>query len=103
MATHRRRVAWTDQASQMLDEAVAYIAQDSRLAAEGLLTEALHAADSLDTFSERGRVVPEFGQANIRQLLVRRYCLLYEVTPDEVQILAFVRGARDLTRWRLER
>ena len=41
--------------------------------------------------------------ANIRELLVRRYRLLYEVTQDEVQILAFIRGARDLTRWRLER
>lgn len=98
MAERQRRVVWTDQAQQMLDAAVGYIAQDSRPAAERLLTQALDTAASLGTFSERGRVVPEFNQPTVRELFVRRYRLLYEVTPAEVQILAFVHGARDLTR-----
>ena len=87
----------------MLDEAVAYVARDNRPAAERLLIDTLDAAASLDVFSERGRVVPEWNQPNVRELLVQRYRLLYEVTPNEVQVLAFLRGARDLTRWRLER
>jgi plasmid stabilization system protein ParE len=87
----------------MLDDAVTYVAQDSRPAAERLLIEALHIASSLDTFGERGRVVPEFNQPNVRELLVQRYRLLYEVMPAEIQILAFVHGARDLTRPELER
>lgn len=86
----------------MLDDALAYIAQDSRPAAERLLIQALQAASSLDALSERGRVVPEFDEPTVRELFVQRYRLLYEVTPDEVQILAFVHGARDLTRWLLE-
>ncbi|MGH7309394.1 MAG: type II toxin-antitoxin system RelE/ParE family toxin [Candidatus Rokuibacteriota bacterium] len=81
----------------MLDDAVSYVAQDSRSAAERLLTETLEVASSLDVHSERGRRVPELDQPNIRQLLVRRYRLLYEVTPAEVRVLAFVHGARDLT------
>jgi plasmid stabilization system protein ParE len=71
--------------------------QDSRPAAERLLIQALEAASSLDVFSERGRVVPELDQPNVRQLLVHRYRLIYEVTPDEVQVLAFVHGARRIT------
>lgn len=67
-----------------------------------LLIDALETASSLDAFSERGRVVPEWNQPNVRELFVQRYRLLYEVMPDEVQILAFVHGARDLTRWRSE-
>jgi len=47
------------------------------------------AESSLDTFSERGRLVPELNHPNVRELLVQRYRLLYEVTPVEVQILAF--------------
>src|SRR3990172_2884119 len=102
MATRRRRVVWTEQARRMLDDTVAYIAQDSRPAAERLLIQALEAASSLDALSERGRVVPEFGQPTMRELFVQRHRLLYEVTPHEVQILAFIHGARDLTRWLLE-
>ena len=84
----------------MLDDAVAYRARDSRPAAERLLIQALDAAASLDTFSERGRIAPELNQPNVRQLLVQRYRLLYEVTPAAVHILAFIHGARDLTRVR---
>ena len=86
----------------MLDEAVTYLAQDSPPAAERVLIQALDTASSLDAFSERGRVVPELNQPSVRELLVGRYRLLYEVTPAEVQILAFLHGARDLTRWGLE-
>lgn len=42
----------------MLDDAVGHPVNESRPAAERLLIEALAAAASLDTFSERGRVVP---------------------------------------------
>lgn len=82
----------------MLDDAVAYLARDSRPAAERLLIDALESASSLDAFSERGRVVPELNRSSVRELFVQRYRLLYEVMPDEVQILAFLHGARDLTR-----
>ena len=102
MAARRRRVVWTEQAGHMLDEAVAYIAQDSHDAAERLLVRALEAATSLDVSSERGRIVPEWNRPTVREIFVQRYRLLYEVTPEEVYILAFLHGARDLTRWRLE-
>jgi toxin ParE1/3/4 len=77
-------------------ENVSYVAQDSGPAAERLLIQALEAASSLDIFSERGRIVPQLNQPNIRQLLIQRYRLLYEVTPSEVKILAFVHGARGI-------
>ena len=86
----------------MLDDAVAYRARDSRPAAERLLIEALARTSSLDAFGERGRVVPEFNEPNVRELLVQRYRMLYEVTPSEIHILAFIHGARDLMRSRLE-
>jgi toxin ParE1/3/4 len=86
----------------MLDDAVAHVARESRPAAEHLLTHALDAASSLDVSSERGRMVPELGAPTVRELFVQRYRLLYQVTSDEVQILGFLHGARDLTRWRIE-
>ena len=97
MAARRRRVVWTEQARQMLEDVLSYIAQDSRSAAEGLLIQAIEAASSLEVHSERGRRVPELDQPNVRQLLVHRYRLFYAVTPTEVQVLAFIHGARDLT------
>jgi hypothetical protein len=66
----------------MLDAAVAYVARGSGPAAERLLIQALDSAASLDTLSERGRVVPEYNDPTVRELFVQRCRLLYEVTPS---------------------
>ena len=86
----------------MLDEAVGYVAQDSPTAAARLLVEALDTAASLATMSERGRRVPELEEPDIRELFVKRYRLIYEVHQTEVHVLAFLHGARDFEKWRLE-
>jgi plasmid stabilization system protein ParE len=45
--------------------------------------------------SERGREVPEIRDGRTRELLVQRYRLMYEVSDEHVEIVAFVHGARD--------
>jgi toxin ParE1/3/4 len=82
----RRKVIWTKQGYSTLDEAVGYIAQDSLTAAQHLLESALDTtAESLSLFSERGRVVPALQQPNVRELLVQRYRLIYEVFDTKVE------------------
>jgi plasmid stabilization system protein ParE len=100
MARRHKKVIWTNQGYSTLDEAVAYVAQDSLTAAQQLLEIALDTAESLSAFDERGRVVPELQQPNVRELLVQRYRLIYEVFDTRVEILAFIHGARDFAKWR---
>ena len=56
----QRRVAWTPEAQRTLDEALAFIAQDSEPAVPRVLDASLSAAKSLAILPERGRIVPEF-------------------------------------------
>ena len=98
MAGRHKKVIWTKQGYFTLDEAVGYVGQDSLTAAQDLLESALDTAESLSIFSERGRIVPELQQPNVRELLVQRYRLIYTMTSDRVVILAFIHGARDLTQ-----
>jgi len=100
MAARRRRVVWSEQAAHALDDAVGYVAQDSVAAARRLLDEALAAAASLDTLSKRGPVTPEINDPAVRQLLIQRYRLLYEVANEEVHVLAFLHQRQDVTAWR---
>ena len=102
MARARRQVIWAVRASQMLDDAVGYVAQDSPSAARRLLVEALDAAESLATLSERGRRVPELDISITREILVGRYRLIYEVHRNQVFILAFLHGSRDFESWRIQ-
>lgn len=100
MAPRRRRVVWTRQARDALNEALEYIAQNSPDRARQLLTDCLAAAASLAELSERGQVVEEASGQEVRQLLVQRHRLLYEVQAAEVHILALVHGSRDFAEWR---
>jgi len=102
MGTGRRQVIWSAQAASALDEAIGYISADSPSAAIKLLETALDVGASLSVHAERGRVVPEVGSSNVRELFVFKYRLMYELTPDQVQIIAFVHGARDFARWQAE-
>ena len=91
-----RRVAWTLAAVDDLEQAAEYIGRDSPRYSAALVREALRAARSLSTFSNRGRIVPELDNQNIREIFVGRYRLIYHVGAQAVSILGLIHGARDL-------
>jgi toxin ParE1/3/4 len=91
-----RTVIWTETALRDLDQAAEFIARDSKFYAAAFVREARQAARSLKRFAERGRIVPEVGQPEIRELFVRRYRLVYRIEPaDRIYIVRFIHGARD--------
>lgn len=79
-----REVVWTEPAWEDFDTAANYIARDSNAYAAAFVQEVIEAAASLTQFAERGRVVSEFGQEAIRELLVRPYRLVYNIVHDKV-------------------
>lgn len=99
MASRSRRVIWTELAQDGLDITLDYIGESSPDAAERFLEVVLDTAQSLSFLSERGRIVPEFRWSNMREIFVYRYRILYQVTPSEVYIVAFLHGARDIGNW----
>jgi len=91
-----RKIIWTDLAWSDLEEAADYIAKDSPCYAAAFVQEVRDAARSLSLLSKRGRLVPEFNDPTIRELLVRSYHLVYRVTEQTVYVIGFIHGARDL-------
>lgn len=89
-------IDWTESAISSVAEAAEYIAKDSPSYAATLIAKAERAANSLYQFPKRGRVVPEYRDAIIRELFVDRYRLIYRIQDNGVTIVAFVHGARDL-------
>jgi toxin ParE1/3/4 len=92
------RVRWTTPAWADVEEQARFIARDSPRYAVVLQREAQSAARSLRRFVRRGRVVPERADERLRELFVANsYRLIYKiVAEDEVHVIAFVHGARDL-------
>ena len=99
MATQRREVIWTLRARDALDEAAVHIAQDSHEAAVDLVERALDVAESLDTLSERGHIVPELEIPTVREVFIDKYRLIYEVTASQVTVIGILHEARDFNQW----
>ncbi|MDI6793243.1 MAG: type II toxin-antitoxin system RelE/ParE family toxin [bacterium] len=88
-----RKVKWAKAAWNDLEEVSDYIAKDSSYYAAAFVREVRDAARSLAYLAKRYRVVPEFGDPTVRELFVRRYRLIYQVTKQTVYIIGFIHGA----------
>ena len=89
-------VFWTPQASDDLAAVYAYIAQDSEHYALLTVRELIGAPGHLAQFPESGRIVPELGRQDVREVLWRSYRIVYQFVSkeDQVRILTVFRGER---------
>ena len=88
------RVVWSPLADRQVDEVLAYIAADDAAAARRWLEELFERVDALRSFPDSGRVVPELGREEIRELLVGSYRVIYRHRGDLVEIAVIRHQAR---------
>ena len=100
MASRERRVVWSRGAHRELEAAISHVAEEAPNAARALLERLLTTAASLETLSERGRMVPERGDPAVRELLVEPYRLVYSVGATDVVVLGLIHQRQDYERWR---
>jgi plasmid stabilization system protein ParE len=81
-----REVVWTDPAWEDREAAAEYIARDSAAYAAAFVEEIKAAATSLAEMAERGQIVSEIRDPSIRELLVRPYRLVCQLTERQVRI-----------------
>ena len=106
MPRRRFRVRWAEVAVRDLEELVGFVALDSEVDAERILSRLEARAATLEASPERGRFVPElarFAMRTWRELVVGPYRLVYRIEGDTVNVLAVLDGRRDLEDLLLER
>ncbi len=86
-----RSLLWTDQAQADLAAIHGFISQNSPHYASVVVAELIAAAERLRNFPESGRVVPEFANASLREVIHQPYRLVSE---QEVHILTIHHSAR---------
>ncbi len=90
------RVVWAEAALVDLRDLVRYIARDDRKVAKRFGDLIVTKVDSLQTFPRIGRIVPEYREDLLRELIVSPYRIVYEID-DDAMMLAILRiwhGAR---------
>jgi toxin ParE1/3/4 len=79
-------IVWTNQALHKLNTFVDYIARDDLVTAEKWALKLIEKTDQLIEQPESGRIVPEFNEPNLRELIVGNYRVIYRIRKEEATI-----------------
>lgn len=91
-------IRWTLTAAEDLRQLEDWISRDSPLNAVDFIDRLIEAVEALAGTPLMGRVVPEFRDERIRELIFRGYRIVYLRSAGPVSVLGVVHGARDLLR-----
>ena len=92
------RVVWTAEASQRLDDVIAYIARDSPSNALKVEQGIIQASRRMETLPLGGGVVEELREYGVREIYFGVYRILYIVRDDTCYVVCVIHGSRDLLR-----
>lgn len=93
------KVAWTDSAIQALNDIGEYIAKDTERYAEMVVQHLFESTELLESHPKAGRIVPEFNNKNIRELIRGSYRIVYHIVDTtRIDILTIHHSARLLTK-----
>ena len=92
------KVFWTKPALTDLLEIIDHIAKDSPAYAERFGIRVVESPRRLEQFPLSGRIVPEFSDENIRELIYGSYRIIYLLQKNNCYITAIVHASRDILR-----
>ena len=90
------QIRWTEQAAQNLEDIKSFIGRDSPSYALAIVGRLYQAVTQLALFPDSGRVVPERGVPEIRELVRPPYRIVYRRLPDTVEVLLVFRSSLPL-------
>ena len=91
-----RKLIWTEPALDDLDAIFDFISKDSEYYANSFVNEIIDYAEKVQNFPELGRIIPEYGLENIRELIFQSYRIIYQLSNERILILTVIHGKRDI-------
>ncbi|MCC6160463.1 MAG: type II toxin-antitoxin system RelE/ParE family toxin [Deltaproteobacteria bacterium] len=87
-------VRWTRRAAFDLAAIATFIVADNPVAAKRLVKSIRASAKKLARFPRMGRVVPEFGDETVREIVVGNYRIVYRIGEKTIDVLTVFEGHR---------
>jgi plasmid stabilization system protein ParE len=91
-----RLIIWSERAVGDIESIAAFIAQDSEAYAASVVRTIIQKTRRLSEFPYIGRIVPEFGDASIREIFAYNYRILYKISADDINVATVIHGKREL-------
>jgi plasmid stabilization system protein ParE len=90
-----KKIVWTDEATKRIFEIEDYISRDNPERAARFVDSIInHAETILPGNPEAGRTVPETADASIRELVYKKYRIVYRLNRSRIEILTVFEGHR---------
>lgn len=90
-------VRWSKRALDDLDAIGHHIAADNPTAAVAWVARLYRRAENAAHHPLAGRIVPEFGDRSLREVIERRYRIVYRVLDDDILIITVFEGHKLLS------
>ena len=90
-------VLWTVGASSDLQGIFAFLRRDSEVYASALTARIFDAVERLGDYPYLGRMVPEYQDETLREVIVGNYRVVYRVRGQLIAVVGLVHGRRNLT------
>lgn len=81
------RVIWSYVAVGNLIENSRYIAKENPDAARAVINDIYEAGNRIKKFPDKGRIVPEIGKSNVKEIFCRSYRIIYIIESRKITIL----------------
>ncbi len=88
------KILWTDESIKDLRSIHDYIAKDSHISAKRQVAKLISKVEILISFPEAGRIVPEFQNQTIRELIEGNYRVVYRLKDQLLEIIRIHHSAR---------
>jgi plasmid stabilization system protein ParE len=87
-------LVWAQEALDDIEMIRSFIARDSEHYAALTVERIIHGLERLRDFPGSGRVVPEIGREDLREILLGAYRVVYRLEVGSVTVLTVVHSAR---------
>ena len=93
----KMKIVWTDRAKRDVRNIRRYIASDSEVRAARFVEELFDAIKVTIENPMIGRVVPEFDNENVREVIYKNYRLIYRLGDDFIRVVMVIEGHKLLS------
>ena len=91
------RVVWTQEALDKLSDIEDFISQDSPQRAAKFVNYLIQRGEGVSKNPRIGRIVPEISNPNIREIIAKKYRIVYKIQENKIEILTVFEGHKLLS------
>lgn len=90
------KIKWSPRSASQFEDICNYIAKDSEYYASLFAKRVTAIVKTIPQFPNAGRIVPEYGDENIREKIYENYRIVYRIKEAFIEIVATCHGSKQL-------